>query len=129
MTAEVVLDAGALLAVERGGSPLLRDLQRLALRGEVRLVVSSGVIAQVWRDAGRQARLVRLLRTDAVEEVPLEPVAARSIGRRLAARGGADVIDAHVALLADRPAVVSVVTSDADDLVALGVARAEIVEV
>lgn len=119
----VVLDAGALVAVERGSSPLVRDLQRLALRGAVRLVVSSGVVGQVWRNPARQVRLVRLLRTHVVSEVALDPPDARSVGQRLARGEQSDVVDAHVALLSERYDARSIVTSDPDDLVALGVAR------
>ena len=126
---EVVLDAGALIAVERHRSVLVRDLLRLALRGEVRLVTSSAVVAQVWREPARQARLARVLRVDAVREVALDPVAGRAIGRRLAGRVPTDVVDGHVAELADRPDVVSVLTSDVGDLAALGVARERLHEV
>ena len=126
---EVVLDAGALVAVDRGRSSFIRDLQRLALRGQVDLVVSSAVVAQVWRDPARQVRLVRLLRSDAVREFALDPAAARGLGARLRTSGTADVADAHVALLTERAEVVSVVTSDRDDLLALGVEPQRIVEV
>lgn len=129
MTPVVVLDTGALLAVEKGRSALMRDLQRLALRGRVQLIVSSGVVAQAWRDPSRQVRMVRLLRSDAVTEVALDSAAARRIGLRLASLGGSDVVDGHVAQLADRLDAASVVTSDPDDLGMLGLPRARLVAV
>lgn len=121
----VVLDAGALIAVERG-TPLLRRYLLLADRGVVTIVTSSAVVAQVWRGGARQARLARLLRSDLVEEVWLDRETSRRIGALASATGGIDVVDGHVALIAaERDAVV--VTSDPHDLVRWGLARQRIV--
>ena len=121
----LVLDAGALIELERGG-PLVRHYVLLAARGAITLVTSAGVVAQVWRGGARQARLARLLRSDVLEEVPLDPFASRRIGTLAAATGASDVIDGHLALIAsDRDA--SVVTSDPEDLVRWGVSRARVV--
>lgn len=52
----VVLDAGALLAVERGDRDMLTVLKRERLAD--RVTVTHGVVGQVWRGgSGRQARL------------------------------------------------------------------------
>jgi hypothetical protein len=55
----MVLDAGALIAIERGAVPV-RGYVLLADRGHVALTTSAAVVAQVWRGGNRQARLARL---------------------------------------------------------------------
>ncbi|MEZ5410349.1 MAG: hypothetical protein R2761_20125 [Acidimicrobiales bacterium] len=76
-------------------------------------------MAQVLRDPGRQVALTRALRS--VQEDPLDGEAARAIGRLLARTGTADVVDAHVALLAR--AGDEIITSDPDDLARLTAGR------
>jgi hypothetical protein len=72
-------------------------------------------VAQAWRDSPRQALLARLLAGTA--EHPLHPGDSRAVGGLLATSGTADVVDAHLALLAhDHDPVV---TSDPGDLRAL----------
>lgn len=116
---DVVLDAGALIALERGKREV-RALVLLAERGVVTLTTSSAAVAQVWRGGARQARLARFLASDLVVESPLDPAASRNIGVLASTTGGSDVVDGHVALLAlERAAVV--VTSDPADLVVWGV--------
>jgi predicted nucleic acid-binding protein len=115
----VVFDAGALIACERG-HPLPAQYLLLAARGALEVVTSAAVVAQVWRGGARQARLARLLRSELMEEVPLDSVASRRIGVLAGTNRVADVVDGHVALIAgDRDAVV--VTSDPDDLLCWGV--------
>jgi predicted nucleic acid-binding protein len=121
----VVLDAGALIAVERG-TPLIRRYLLLADQGVLTVVTSSAVVAQVWRGGARQARLARLLRSDLVEEVWLDRETSRRIGALAGSTGGIDVVDGHVALIAqERDAVV--LTSDPHDLAKWGLARQRIV--
>lgn len=120
----IVLDAGALVALERR-SRRLRALEKLAATGTVRLIVSSAVVGQVWRDPARQVPLVRLLRLGAVEEVPLGQLDGRLVGALLRTRSGSDVVDAHVAVLAHRHDA-PVVTSDPGDLERLGVPPARL---
>ncbi len=125
MTRDVVLDAGALIALERG-ERALRAYVFLADRGDVTLLTSAAVVAQVWRGGARQVRLARLLASDLVTEVALDAVVSRRIGQLAAAIGASDVVDGHVASIAiERGAIV--VTSDADDIARWGVARARIV--
>ena len=99
----------------------------LADRGHTALATSSAVIAQVWRGGNRQARLHRLLASDLVTELSLDPEASRRIGALAAATPGArDVVDGHVAVIAlDRDAVV--LTSDPEDIARWGVPAANIV--
>lgn len=113
----VVLDAGALLALER------RDRRMLALadelyRGRRTSFVPAGVVAEVWRGSPRQHAVLRLVRAHAVRVEPLSEDVAIRLGVLLGDAGLADVVDAHVALLARRLRA-PVVTSDPDDLAAL----------
>lgn len=122
----IVLDAGALIALERG-SAAVRGYVLLADRGHAALATSAAVVAQVWRGGTRQARLARLLASDLVTEVVLDPEASRRIGMLAAASPGArDVVDGHVAIIAlDRDAVV--LTSDPEDIARWGVPKANLV--
>lgn len=107
----VVLDAGALLAVDRRDrrvGALLRAAQRAGLP----LRTSAAAVAQVWRDGARQANLARLLA--AVDARPLDVATGRRIGALLARSGTRDVVDGHLALVAVPGG--SVLTSDPDDL-------------
>jgi predicted nucleic acid-binding protein len=110
----VVLDAGALIAFERN-DPRLRTLVELALRHGGILYVAAGVVAQVWRDGRRQARLARLLGSGLVVVEPLDRPEAQAAGVLCARSRTSDVIDASVALLARRHRA-KVVTSDPADL-------------
>lgn len=94
----VVLDAGALVAVERGDRVMIAVLKRERL--ENRSPIShGGIVGQVWRSGhGRQANLARLLA--GVEVVPLDDRLGRQAGVLLGKAGDADVLDAAVVLLA-----------------------------
>jgi predicted nucleic acid-binding protein len=122
----VVLDAGALIAVERG-SPAVRGYVLLADRGHATLTTSSAVVAQVWRGGSRQARLARLLASDLMTELALDSEASRRIGALAASAPDArDVVDGHVAIIAlERDAVV--LTSDPEDIARWGVPRSNII--
>jgi predicted nucleic acid-binding protein len=121
----VVLDAGALIAVDKGLATI-RGYVLLADRAKVALSTSSAVVAQVWRGGGRQARLARFLGSDLVTEIPLDPDAGRRIGVLAAAVGSRDVVDGHVAIIAlDRDAVV--LTSEPHDIARWGVPDERIV--
>ncbi|HEX3872694.1 MAG TPA: hypothetical protein VHW26_01015 [Solirubrobacteraceae bacterium] len=119
----LILDAGALIAVERGDRELaaLLKVERRAGRAPI---THGGVVGQVWRDGACQAVLARLL--DALEIVALDATLGRRAGRLLAVCGGDDVIDAAVVLLADDGDVI--LTSDADDLRRLAAASGTHVE-
>lgn len=110
----VTLDAGALIAVERDRRPVEVLLRQARERGE-RIAVPAGVIAEVWRDGRRQARLARLLADDAVDIVALDDRAARAAGQPCGVAGTRDVVDASVAWCARERGDV-VLTSDPDDL-------------
>jgi predicted nucleic acid-binding protein len=110
----LVLDAGALIALERRSGRMLALLREVT-EARVAAHVTAGVVAQVWRGSPRQHALVRLLRTQAVRVHPLTEAMAYRVGLLLAASSTSDVVDAHVALLA-RSLGAAVVTSDPEDL-------------
>ena len=113
----LTLDAGALIAVERGDRRVVAILTR-AVQRKLVLAVPTGVIAQVWRDGRKQATLARLLASRSLEIVPLDDSAARAAGQLCGVRGTSDVIDASVVLCA-RARGHGVLTSDPDDLARL----------
>lgn len=113
----VVLDAGALIAFERN-EPRLRTLVLLALRHGAALHAPAGVLAQVWRDGRRQARLAGLLGSGMLQVHPLGRDEAQAAGVLCGRAGTSDVVDASVVLLARRHEA-KVVTSDAGDLLQL----------
>ena len=110
----VTLDAGALIALERGDRRVLVLLARARETGAT-ITVPATALAQVVRAPARQVRLARLVRQPAAEVVPLGRVDATSVGRLLAASGTADITDAHVVICARR-AGHHVATSDPNDL-------------
>jgi len=107
----LVLDAGALIAVDRGDR-VVGALLKLAQDERLQVVTSGAVIAQVWRDGGRQARLARVLAGCDVRA--LDGASGRVVGRLLGRSGTPDVADGHVASLA--AAGDQVLTSDPDDI-------------
>jgi hypothetical protein len=110
----VTLDAGALIAVDRGDRRVLVLLARSRETG-ARVTVPASALAQAIRRPERQVRLARLIRQPTTGIINVDRVDATNIGRLLAASGTADITDAHVVICArraDQPAV----TSDPDDL-------------
>lgn len=107
----LVLDAGALVGVERGSRDVIALIKRERLAGRAP-VTHGGVVAQVWRGGARQASLARLL--PGLDVVALGADLGRRAGVLLARSRTADVIDAALALLAHDGD--EILTSDADDL-------------
>jgi rRNA-processing protein FCF1 len=110
----IVLDAGALIAFERGDARM-RALVREALKAGVRLIIPSGVLGQVWRGSARQAPLRALVKGPTTTVPVLDEVLAEAAGVLCGRSGTSDVIDASVVLVARRERGV-VVTSDIDDI-------------
>ena len=110
----LTLDAGALIALERG-SARVAQLLRAADDEHLDLRLPAVVVAQVWRGGPRAARLARFLRLTELDIVTLKDSRARAVGELLGARGAADVVDAAVVVCA-REHGDAVVTSDPDDL-------------
>lgn len=107
----LVLDAGALLAIDRRDRRL-GALLRLAQQERIVVRTSPAAVAQVWRHGARQAQLARVLAGVAAQ--PLDLGVGKRLGALLAASRTCDVVDAHVASLAS--AGDTVLTSDPDDL-------------
>lgn len=110
----VTLDAGALIALDRGDARVRALLVRAEATGDP-VVVPATALAQAVRAPARQARLSGLLQQINTHVVPLDRGDAVEIGLLLAASGTSDVVDAHVVLCAAR-AGQPIVTSDPDDL-------------
>ena len=112
--AGIVLDAGALIALDRGDKRMIALLQRALIQGRA-FRVPAGVVGQVWRDGRVQVTLSRFLRSEGVEVIPLDEQLARSCGELCGATNSRDIIDASVVILA-RERRDPIVTSDPDDL-------------
>jgi predicted nucleic acid-binding protein len=107
----LVLDAGALIAVDRGDQ-VVHEKIRKALRAGTPVRTNPNVVAQVWRNGAKQSRLARLLRDVKIE--PVTPEDGYRAGELLGATRTKDVVDATVALLAK--AADKLYTSDPGDL-------------
>lgn len=112
--AGIVLDAGALIALDRGDKRMIALLQRALLQGRA-FRVPAGVVGQVWRDGQGQVTLARFLRSEEVAIIPLDELLARSCGELCGATNSADVIDASVVIIA-RQRRDPIVTTDPSDL-------------
>lgn len=111
----LILDAGALIAVERLDREVVAMIKRERLAERAPLT-HGGVVGQVWRGGkGRQANLARLL--PGVEVVPLDDALGRRSGVLLGRTKTTDVIDGAVALLAADGD--EILTSDAREILPL----------
>jgi hypothetical protein len=119
----LVLDSGALVALERDERRMWVRLKAAQLDGEVP-ITHAGVLAQVWRGGPRQARLAQAL--GGIDVRPLDESLGRGAGRLLGVAGLADVVDAAVVLLAADGD--EIVTSDLADLEQLAAASGRHVE-
>lgn len=119
----LVLDGGALIAVDRNERPMWARLKAAQMAAELP-VTHAGVVGQVWRGGPRQARLASAL--EGIDVRPLDDALGRRAGELLAAAGMADVIDAAVVLLSSDGD--EIVTSDRDDFERLVVAAGRHVE-
>lgn len=108
----LVLDCGALIALERNDRAMWRRLKAARLAGRVP-VSHGGVLAQAWRGGGpRQALLAKAL--EGIDVRPLDAPLGRLAGELLARSGTNDVVDAALVLLAEDGD--DIVTSDTEDL-------------
>jgi len=112
--AGITLDAGALIALDRGDKRMIALLDR-ALAQRLTFRVPSGVVGQAWRDGRVQVTLARFLRSNEVEVIPLDEQLARTCGELCGATSTSDIIDASVVILA-REHRDLIVTSDPHDL-------------
>ena len=107
----IVLDAGALIALERDDRAMWTVLKLAAIR-RTAVVVPTTVVAQIWRGARAQANLARAL--GHCVEATFDPL-ARQVGELCGRTRTTDICDAHVALVATSGMEV-LYTSDPRDL-------------
>ena len=111
----MIVDAGPLLVDgERVNSRLWALIKRATERDDVPHTTHP-VLAQVWRNPPRQANLARAVHLFDVH--PLDE--SVMVGRRLATSGTSDVVDAHLAVVAERLGTF-ILTTDPDDMSKLG---------
>lgn len=107
----MVLDAGALIAIEGDDRTMWAVLKSTATNGRD-VIVPSTALAQVWRGSPSQARLARALSHCVIASFDR---LARQVGELCGRARTSDVCDAHVAIVA---AIVGDVlyTSDPTDM-------------
>ena len=113
----IVLDTGALIAIDRGDRDVLSRLQTAFDNGN-EVLAPAGAVGQSWRHPNRQVLLSRTLKR--CDEVPLDGSIARSSGQLCGQTGTSDVIDASFAIsVADsshHDSEVILLTSDLRDM-------------
>jgi hypothetical protein len=110
----ITFDAGGLIALDRNDRRVIALVVRTTESG-MRITIPATALAQAVRNPARQARLARLSRQPGTDLVPLDGPDATAVGLLLARTATADIVDAHVAICAQR-AGQAVVTSNAADL-------------
>lgn len=111
----MILDAGVLIAIDRGATQAHAYLMTAERNGDA-LHTTSPVAAQVWRNGSRRARLARALQSMTLH--PFLPGEVAVVGETLRRSGTADVVDAHLYVVAERIGH-DIVTSDVDDFASL----------
>ncbi len=106
----MILDAGFLISLDREERSA-RAFLTAAHRTGTALHTTQPVVAQVWRNGSRQARLASFLQTITIHALD----DGRSVGQLLAQTRTVDVVDAHLILTAVRLGD-AVLTGDPDDL-------------
>ena len=109
----MILDAGLLISIDRSEKAAHAFLAA-AERAGTALHTTHPVVAQVWRDGPRQARLAAFLKAITVH--PLDD--GRPIGRLLAQARTSDVVDGHLVICAVRLGH-DILTGDPDDIATL----------
>lgn len=107
----IVLDAGALIALEHNDRMLWAALKHAALEQDTVLVPSTA-LAQVWRAAATQARMSRALAHCVIAS--FDPI-AKAVGELCGRTRTRDICDAHVAIVTARHGDV-LYTSDPKDM-------------
>jgi hypothetical protein len=120
---KLVLDAGALIAVERNDRAMWRRLKSALQSGEVPLT-HGGIVGQAWRGRGSRSALVALALASMDIRALDEDLGKRS-GELLGRTKKSDVIDAALVLIANDGDTIA--TSDIGDLQSLARAAGRIV--
>lgn len=110
----MIIDAGPFIVDgENLNSRLWALIKRATERGD-ELHTTHPALAQVWREPARQANLARALRHFDIH--PLDE--SVTIGRRLGQTETADVVDAHLAVVAESLGTF-ILTGDTSDMTRL----------
>lgn len=121
----LVLDSGALIALERGDRTMWRRLKAAHAKGEAP-TTHGGVVGQAWRGGGpRQALLSKALK--GMDIRPVDGSLGRAAGELMARSRTSDVVDAALVLLAVDGDLI--VTSDPSDFARLVAATESEVDV
>jgi hypothetical protein len=121
---KVVLDCGALIALERHDRAMWRRMKAAHLAGHD-VVTHGGVVGQAWPGRGpRETLLVKALAGTDIR--PLDDRLGRAAGELLARSKRRDVIDAALVCLASDGD--DILTSDPDDIEPLALASGRHVE-
>ncbi|HEV3070557.1 MAG TPA: PIN domain-containing protein [Solirubrobacteraceae bacterium] len=110
--AGLTLDAGALIAYERGDERLREILAVAYARGLVPTIPAIA-LAEVWRGDPKDARVARLLKACSIE--PVDERLAREAGRLRRTTPGAGAIDACIAAGVNKRGD-AIATSDTNDM-------------
>ncbi len=113
----LILDAGALIAYERGNRTVQAFLER-AYRQSDDVRTTTAVVAQTWHGGARQVRLATLLR--GVNERDLTSDRARSVGQLLRRSETTDVVDGTIVDIAQDGD--EILTGDPGDIRSLAMA-------
>jgi predicted nucleic acid-binding protein len=113
--AGLTLDAGALIAYERGDERVREILSVAYARGLVPTIPAIA-LAEVWRGDAKDARVARLLKACSIGTV--DERLARAAGSLRRTTPGAGTIDACIAIGVRRRGD-AIATSDRDDMCAL----------
>ena len=114
----LILDAGALIAIEKAGRETVALIKQELLQGRAPLT-HGGIVGQIWRGGtGQQVTLARLL--PGLDIASLDETLGRSAGILLGRSRMNDVIDAALVQLAEDGDII--LTSDPDDLEPLAAA-------
>jgi predicted nucleic acid-binding protein len=110
--AGLTLDAGALIAYERGGQRIREILAVAYARGLVPTIPAIA-LAEVWRGDAKDARIARLLKACSIEAV--DERLAREAGRLRRATSVVGTVDACIAVGVSKRGD-AIATSDAGDM-------------
>lgn len=118
----MILDAGVFIALDNPSQRrvILELVRKMHAQGSFP-ATNEAALAQAWREPSKQVPMAMLVRATTVYPFG-DP---RLIGRRCAASGTNDVVDASLAVLADQIGA-KILTTDPGDMAALGADVAEL---
>ena len=110
----MIVDAGPFIVDAENLNSRLWALIKVAAKRGGELHTTHPVLAQVWRHPARQVNLIRALRHFEVHSLD----DSRAVGTRLARTGTSDVVDAHLAVVAEKLGTF-ILTADPNDMLRL----------